>query len=154
MRAISLPQQRIDSERRKWPGLPLGTTVNNRFLTVFVVALLIIVIPVVVLLAMAFQSFRGVSTTATATPASTAASTRVHNDTANAVRVQDCTGALSACTSRNMGITQLASGTSGTERGATGLRILSLQGSVVGCIPLTGVPNGSTVLVSSAKACP
>lgn len=155
MRAISLPRRRIDSEWRNGPDLPLGgIQVNNRFLGTFVITLLIILVAVVIILGVAFQSFRHVSVTPTATPASAAASVRVHNDTANAVKVQDCTGALSACASRNMGTTQLATGTSGMERGATGLRILNLQGGVMGCIPLAGVSNGSTVLISSAKACP
>jgi Na+-transporting methylmalonyl-CoA/oxaloacetate decarboxylase gamma subunit len=136
----------VDTERE--------SRVNNRFLGTFVITLLIILVAVVIILGVAFQSFRVVSPTATATPASAAASARVHNDTANAVRVQDCTGALRACASRNMGTAELAAGASGTERGATGLRILSLHGSVVGCIPLSGVPNGSTVPVSSAKTCP
>lgn len=127
---------------------------NNRFLTLFVIALLIILAAVVIILGVAFHSFRGASPTATATPTSAAAAVRVHNDTAKAVKVQDCAGALNACASHNMGTTQLAAGTSGTERGATGLRILNLQGSVVGCIPLAGVSNGSTVQVSTAKACP
>lgn len=120
----------------------------------FVVGILIIVIAVVIILAALFHLGPSSSPAATATPASSAAGVTVHNDTANAVDVQDCTGTLSACASNNSGTTRLAAGASGTEQGATGLRILNLQGGVVGCISLSGVSNGSTVTISSAKACP
>lgn len=125
---------------------------NNRLLTLFAVAVLIIVVVVVIILALLFHAHTS-SSTATATPVSAAGGVTVHNDTAKGVQVQDCTGALASCASSNMGTTQLAAGASGTEHGATGLRILNLQGGVVGCISLAGVSNGSTVQVSQAKAC-
>ena len=126
---------------------------NNRFMIPFMVGIVIIVVAVVLILAVLFHGRLGSSPAATAPPASTAAVT-VHNDTASAVDVQDCTSALSACGTSNMGTTRLAAGASGTERGATGLRILNLQGSVIGCISLAGVSNGSTVEASGARACP
>jgi len=128
--------------------------VNNRFLIPFVVGLLIIVAAVAVILGVLFHVNSSNSTVATPTPASTAAAVTIHNDTARPVQVQDCTGALSACASNNMGTTRLAAGASGTERGATGLRILNVQGGVSGCISLAGVSDGSTVSISSMKACP
>lgn len=126
---------------------------NNRFFMTFIIALLIIVIAVAIIIGILFHINGTNSSTSTATPLSSGAAVTVHNDTSNAVQVQDCTGALSACASSNTGTTRLAAGDSGTEHGATGLRILNLQGGVVGCISLSGVSDGSTVNVSSARAC-
>jgi hypothetical protein len=104
--------------------------------------------------AILFHVRSGSSPSATATPAASGAAVTVRNDTAQTVQVQDCTRTLSACASTNAGTTHLAPGASGTERGATGLRLLTLQGHVLGCISLAGASNGSTVMVSSVKACP
>lgn len=126
---------------------------NNRFMVPFVVGILIIIIVVSVILAVLFRGNVG-SASATPTPTTAANAITVRNDTRNPVRVQDCTAALNACASKNAGTTTLARGASGTETGATGLRVLDLQGRVIGCVALTGAAPGSTVNVSSAVACP
>lgn len=126
---------------------------NNRVLLPFLIGIVIIAVVVAVVLAIILHRGGG-SATATPTPTSSAAAITVHNDTSNPVQVQDCTAALNTCASNNTGTTRLAAGASGTEQGATGLRILNTQGHVVGCISLTGTQAGSTVNVSSASSCP
>ncbi len=126
---------------------------NNRVMLYFAVAILIIVVVVVVVLAIILHA-GGSSAGPTATPTAATAGVTIHNDTSHAVNIQDCTAALNQCTSSNAGTTQLAAGASGTEHGATGIRILNLNGTVIGCIALSGSQPGTTVTVSSAQHCP
>jgi hypothetical protein len=78
----------------------------------------------------------------------------IHNDTSHLVNIQDCTASLGQCAAHNAGTTQLAAGASGTEHGATGIRVLNPNGTVIGCISLSGTQPGTTVTVSSARPCP
>ena len=126
---------------------------NNRVMLYFGVAVLIIAVVVIVVLAIILHG-RGGSAGPTATPTAATAGVTIHNDTSHAVKIQDCTAGLGPCASHNAGTTQLAAGASGTEHGATGIRILNLNGTVIGCISLSGAQPGTTVSVSSAQPCP
>lgn len=127
---------------------------NSRFLITFLLGLLIILVAVVVILVVLFRHTVPGPVAVTATPAASAGAITVRNDTAKPVEVQDCRGALATCATNPLATTRLAPGASGSERGATGLRLLDLRGHVLGCISLAGAPAGNTVLVSSATACP